>query len=103
MSRKRHGGPSEKSKKRRLEKALKLKSQKRYIRLGECNQCGDCCDNESCEHLTKDRKCAIFGHVDRPLKCTLFPEVPQHPFKRCGFYFQDRHDDGKLIRAGEIR
>ena len=64
---------------------------KRYERYGECNQCGDCCDNEDCEHFI-DRKCAIFGDPDRPLKCTLFPEVPNHPFKRCSYYFLDRFE-----------
>lgn len=83
-----------------MEKIKRL-PKKRYKRYGKCNQCGDCCENENCEYFTKDRKCAIFGYLDRPLKCTLFPEYPQHPFKKCGYYFLDVYED-KIIKPEGI-
>jgi len=87
---------------KKIQKALRIKRMKRYIRLGECNQCGDCCDNEDCEYFERVSPdhgiCTIYGEQERPRKCVLFPEGPQHPFDRCGYWFQDRHDGGKWIK-----
>ena len=83
------------------EKALRLINQKRYVRFGECNQCGDCCETEDCEYfkrINKDRGiCLAFGKVERPAKCGLFPEVPQHPYERCSYWFEDRHNNNEKI------
>jgi hypothetical protein len=97
---------------RKILKAKRLLKQKRYLRLGDCNYCGDCCrnwndDGTPCEYfqeITPDfGVCAVYGKPERYTACPLFPEDPQNfrTFKRCGYYFQDRHDDGRLIYPEE--
>jgi len=89
---------------RKLLRAKRILRQKRYIRLGECNFCGDCCEREGpdggpCEYLNRISPdfaiCTVYGKPERYARCPLFPEAPQHPFKRCGYFFQDRHEGGK--------
>lgn len=90
---------------RKALKAQRLLKQKRYIQMGECNFCGDCCDLEDCEYFKQINPdfgiCTVFGKPERFARCPLFPEGPRHPFKRCGYFFQDRHDNGKLIYPEE--
>jgi len=83
-----------------LKKAIELKNGPRYIRYGECNMCGDCCENEDCEYFI-DRKCIVFGKPERYAKCPLFPENPFHPFNRCSYYFYDKHED-KYIKPKDM-
>lgn len=87
---------------RQLLKAQRLMKMKRYKRLGECNLCGDCCDNENCEYFQRVNGdlgiCTVYGKPERFEKCLKFPEVPGHPFQRCGYWFADKHDGGKWIK-----
>ena len=43
---------------------------------------------ERCIHLTEDRKCAIFGHPDRPLICSSFTPAAEV----CGESFEEAMD-----------
>ncbi len=97
---------------RKLHKAKKLLKQKRYLRLGECNYCGDCCrdfneDGTPCEYFREISAdfgvCTVYGQEERYAVCPLFPEDPRdfRKFKRCGYFFQDRHDGGKRIYPEE--
>lgn len=95
---------------RQLKKALRLSKMPRYKRLGECNMCGDCCETEGpdggpCEYFERESPdkgiCTVFGKPERYERCPLFPELPPICYERCSYYFQDRYEGGKLIRAGE--
>lgn len=73
----------------------------RYVRKGKCNQCGQCCLNEKCDHLflkQSDGKyyCRIYNSKDRPRKCKLFPANPPIIFENCGYYFIDKVDNRRL-------
>lgn len=79
----------------------------RWIRLGECNQCGDCCKSETVEARIEKYKemglefdyhpcdkqdpetglCTIYGN--RPKHCRDFPVDPIDLacLPRCGYYF----------------
>lgn len=72
--------------------------KKRYIRKGECLQCGKCCLTENCEHLSvKDGKafCLIHDDPDYPIKCKLHPQGPPILIEGCGYYFYDTIDKRK--------
>ena len=80
--------------------------KRRYILHGECNQCGDCCQNEDCEHLERISQgkwgCKIHNDPNRPLKCKLYPEMPPIVFRRCSYYFRDTYENNRLVRPGEV-
>jgi hypothetical protein len=77
----------------------------RYIRKGQCNQCGWCCSHEDCEYLGwKEGRayCKIHpsltgGEDKRELKCKLFPEAPPILNEKCGYYFIDLWEDNKIV------
>jgi len=73
----------------------------RYERKGNCNRCGDCCVNEDCEHfeMGEPATCLIYGK-ERPLKCTLFPEMPPIPkeFVNCDYWFEDTWEDNRIVK-----
>lgn len=78
---------------------------KRYIRKGECARCGDCCQNENCEHFEMDEgiaNCKIHNSPDRPNKCIWFPQAPPIIFKRCGYYFEDTWENNRIVGAMEV-
>jgi hypothetical protein len=91
-----------KRERKKLEKIIRRSKQKRYRRRGDCNFCGDCCDNEECEYFERVNAdlgfCMVYGKPERFRRCLLFPQDPKHPFERCGYYFHDRHDGGKIIK-----
>jgi len=72
----------------------------RYDVLGECNQCGACCENEDCEFFNEDKTCAIYGKPERPLKCVLWPEMPPVMFEKCGHSFYDKWED-RVVGYGD--
>ena len=77
----------------------------RYIRKGECLRCGWCCIQENCEYLEWDGDtaiCKIYNDPDRPEKCKLFPEMPPILNPRCGYWFVDRWDNDRVLRAREV-
>jgi hypothetical protein len=87
-------------KKLHLQKMLMIAGgMPRFQRMGKCNQCGQCCLNEDCEHLTflENGKAFCNSHDNkRPLKCKLYPEYPPILFKTCGYYFWDIVDKRRL-------
>lgn len=74
----------------------------RYVRKGKCVRCGQCCINEDCEYLTWEKDetatCLIFGKEERPLMCSLFPEMPPILLEGCGYYFLDTWEDNKIVK-----
>ena len=76
----------------------------RYVRKGKCLQCGACCSNENCEHLTwKNGKavCAIHKDPSRAQKCKEFPANPPIIIETCGYYFYDTIEK-KVLKPREI-
>ena len=79
----------------------------RYVRKGECLRCGWCCLNEDppCLHLEQlpDGKynCKIHKSKERPLRCKLYPSNPPITHLECGYYFIDKWDNNKIVRAGD--
>jgi len=74
--------------------------------MGTCSRCGDCCLSEDCEHFEFNEEmgiatCKIYGSTDRPIKCSLFPDMPPILFRGCGYYFIDRWEDNKRINPGD--
>jgi len=75
-----------------------LKKQ-RYIRMGECIRCGQCCVNEDCEHFEMNEPATCLIHKkERPARCVLFPEMPPILFETCGYYFLDTWEDNKIVK-----
>lgn len=77
----------------------------RYIRCGECNQCGICCIEEDCEYFKwEDGKgiCTVFGKPERYPRCINFPAAPPIMIKECSYYFIDTQEDNRIIKPREI-
>lgn len=75
----------------------------RYIRVGECNRCGFCCEQHECPHLSYDSEgkaiCLIRDKLDQPCDvCSAemikldkskrythkaCADFPDHPFLNC--------------------
>jgi len=75
----------------------------RYIRQGQCNRCGQCCENEDCEYLEMNEKmatCKIYDSPDRPDRCKWFPEMPPIPrkFDKCSYYFIDTWEENRIVK-----
>ena len=76
---------------------------KRYLRKGDCLQCGWCCKQENCEHLKRFGDiyiCLIYDVPDRPEKCKNFPQAPPILNPKCGYYFLDRWENDKVVKFG---
>ena len=79
----------------------------RYRRKGKCLQCGWCClrENPLCPHLKfrddGSTVCLIHRKASRPSYCRNYPGNPPILHEGCGYYFLDRWDDNKIIKAGE--
>lgn len=74
----------------------------RYERMGWCNQCGVCCIDENCEHLTwEEGKAFCKIHENKPEKCSDFPANPPIVFKECSYTFRDKWED-KILKPCEV-
>jgi hypothetical protein len=78
----------------------------RYVRGGTCLRCGWCCDHEDCQHLvynisTRRATCLIWRKKERPLYCGIYPGNPPILHSECGYYFIDRWENNRKIKAGE--
>ena len=92
-------------KKLHIQKMIAISNgMQRYIRKGECLQCGACCLHENCDNfifLKNDNAfCNIHIDKDRPEKCKIYPANPPLNFKSCGYYFIDKTDN-RTIRYGD--
>lgn len=77
----------------------------RYVRQGNCSQCGICCIAENCEFFDFKENigiCKIYNHPDRPSRCVNFPAAPPVMIKECSFYFIDTWDNNRIIFPREI-
>lgn len=72
---------------------------KRYIRQGGCDRCGQCCEEENCEHFQPgdSAMCSIHEREDRPNKCKWYPQLPPIIFDKCTYYFLDTWEDNRVI------
>lgn len=83
-------------------RAKGVANPKRYLRKGNCAQCGWCCQQEECPHLTfVDGKyyCDIYYSDARPIRCKLFPEDPPIRNEKCGYFWLDRWENDKIVKA----
>lgn len=79
------------------------KIKPRYIRKGQCNRCGWCCEYHGCPHLQYDgggkAVCPIYKN--RPKRCRVFPEAPPILHEGCGYYFIDTWDNNRIVKFGK--
>lgn len=77
-------------------------TEPRYILIGYCNRCGECCIGEDCEYLEMDNgmaTCLIYK--GRYEKCRIFPANPPIVYRKCSYRFYDKWE-GKIIGPGEV-
>jgi len=83
---------------------------RRFERRGECKRCGWCCAQEDCANFSMTdgvADCAIHptktGGVDtREPKCRRFPQSVPIIHRGCGYWFVDRWNDDRPVRAFEV-
>lgn len=77
--------------------------RRRYLRKGDCLQCGWCCIQEGCTELVFDGekyRCGRYHSPDRPEKCKNFPQAPPILNPDCGYYFLDRWENDRVVKFG---
>jgi len=75
----------------------------RYLRQGQCDRCGWCCEQRVCpDYLRYDKEgkavCTIYPQ--HPGECQRFPQAPPILVESCGFYFLDTWENNRLVKFG---
>lgn len=73
---------------------VKNNVEKVFVKAGECNRCGKCCELANCPHYAGNGVCKIYE--DRPDDCKEYPPllliVTKSVPEGCGYYAKMRDD-----------
>lgn len=88
---------------RKRTKGKPLHKRPRYLRKGQCNRCGACCEFRVCpEYLRYDKEgkaiCLCYGK--HPPDCRNYPSAPPIIYPKCGFYFLDTWENNRKVKWG---